>query len=319
MGMLVNGRWTEDDAAAVSARDGRFVRPDSAFRDRVTRDGATSFKAEAGRYHLVTAPSCPWAHRTVIARALKRLDGVVSILESDRPKGEGWAYSRGFDGLEPVDGTFHVHQVYSAAKADYTGRATVPLLWDRRTRTIVNNESSEIIRMLDTAFDDFTNVRLDLYPEALRTEIDATNAFVYDAVNNGVYRCGLAKSQAAYEEAFNKLFAALDALDARLGSQRWLVGDRFTEADLRLFPTLVRFDLVYHGHFKCNLRRLADYHHLSNYTREIYQMPGVAETVDVPRIKAGYYQGMRHINPTGIIPLGPPVDFSQPHDRARLR
>ncbi|MBV8165644.1 MAG: glutathione S-transferase family protein [Alphaproteobacteria bacterium] len=316
--MLVNGRWTDDDQAAVTARDGRFLRPESAFRDQVTRDGASGFKAEAGRYQLVTAPSCPWAHRTVIARALKRLEGAIPILESDRPKQQGWAYSRGFDDLAPVAGTFHVHQVYSAAKPDYTGRATVPLLWDRRTRTIVNNESSEIIRMLDGAFDDFTNVRLDLYPVALRAEIDDTNALVYDAVNNGVYRCGLAKSQAAYEEAFKKLFAGLDALEQRLGTQRWLVGDRFTEADLRLFPTLVRFDAVYFGHFKCNLRRLADYHHLSNYAREIYQLPGIAATVDFARIKAGYYQGMPHINPNRIVPVGPLVDFSQPHDRARL-
>jgi putative glutathione S-transferase len=319
MGMLVNGRWTDDEAGAISARDGTFVRPDSAFRDRVTRDGASGFKAEPGRYQLVTAPSCPWAHRTVIVRALKRLGGVIPILESDRPKQQGWAYSRGFDGLAPIDGTFHVHQVYSAARADYTGRATVPLLWDRQTRTIVNNESSEIIRMLDTAFDDFTDAVLDLYPADLRAEIDEINAFIYDAVNNGVYRCGLAKSQAAYEVAFAKLFAALDALEQRLAARRWLVGDRFTEADLRLFPTLVRFDAVYHGHFKCNLRRLADYHHLSNYAREIYQLPGVAETVDLAHIKAGYYQGMRHINPSGIIPVGPLLDFSQPHDRARLR
>ena len=318
MGMLVNGQWTDDDQAAVTARDGRFMRPDSAFRDQVTRDGASGFQAEAGRYQLVTAPSCPWAHRTVIARALKRLEGAIPILESDRPKQQGWAYSRGFDDLAPVDGTFHVHQVYSAAKPDYTGRATVPLLWDRRTRTIVNNESSEIIRMLDGAFDDFTNVRLDLYPAALRGEIDAVNALVYDAVNNGVYRCGLAKSQAAYEEAFKKLFAGLDALEQRLATQRWLVGDRFTEADLRLFPTLARFDAVYVGHFKCNLRRLADYHHLSNYAREIYQLPGVAPTVDVARIKAGYYQGMPHINPSRIVPVGPLLNFSQPHDRARL-
>ena len=318
MDMLVNGHWTDDDAAAVTSADGRFVRPDSAFRDRVTPDGASGFKAEPGRYQLVTAPSCPWAHRTVIVRALKRLEGALPLLESDRPKQQGWAYSRGFDDLTPVEGTFHVHQVYSAARADYTGRATVPLLWDRRTRTIVNNESSEIIRMLNTAFDAYGDAALDLYPAALRGEIDEINRLVYDAVNNGVYRCGMAKSQAAYEESFAKLFAALDALERRLGEHRWLVGDRFTEADVRLFPTLVRFDAVYHGHFKCNLRRLADYHNLSSYLREIYQMPGIAGTVDLGRIKAGYYQGMPHINPTGIIPLGPEQDFSAPHDRARL-
>jgi putative glutathione S-transferase len=318
MSMVVDGRWTEDDAGAVTGRDGGFVRPDSAFRDRVSADGASGFKAEPGRYYLVTAPSCPWAHRTVIVRALKRLGGVIALHESDRPKGQGWAYARGFDGLEPVDGTFHVHQVYTAARAGYTGRATVPLVWDRQTRTIVNNESSEIIRMLNDAFDAWGDAALDLYPEALRGEIDAVNATIYDAVNNGVYRCGLAKSQDAYEEAFHKLFAALDELERRLGKHRWLVGDRFTEADVRLFPTLVRFDAVYHGHFKCNLRRLADYQNLSNYLREIYQMPGIAETVDLARIKAGYYQGMRHINPSGIVPVGPALDFAAPHDRARL-
>jgi putative glutathione S-transferase len=299
-------------------KDGSFVRLESGFRDSVTRDGSSGFKAEAGRYQLVTAPSCPWAHRTVLMRKLKGLEDAIPILQSDLPKGQGWAYSRGFDDLRPVDGVFHVHQVYSAARPDFTGRATVPVLWDRETRTIVNNESSEIIRTLNSEFDDFGNAALDLYPAALRDAIDETNAFVYDAINDGVYRCGFARSQAAYEQSFRKLFAALASLEERLSRQRYLVGDRFTEADLRLFPTLVRFDAVYHSHFKCNLRRLADYHNLLNYTREIYQMPGVAETVDIPRIKLGYYGGMRNLNPSGIIPLGPELDFSAPHDRGRL-
>jgi glutathionyl-hydroquinone reductase len=313
MGMLVNGTWFDDDPPPD--RTGAFVRPDSIFRDRVSRDGSTGFKAEPGRYQLVTAPSCPWAHRTVLMRKLKRLDGAIPLLESDLAKGQGWAYSRGFDDLAPKDGVFHVHQVYTAAKPDYTGRATVPVLWDRWKRTIVNNESSEIIRMLNTEFGD---PAVDLYPPALRPQIDEINAFVYDTINNGVYRCGLAKSQAAYEEAFGKLFAAFDKLETRLGRQRWLVGDRFTEADLRLFPTLVRFDTVYYVLFKCNQRRLTDYHNLWNYTREIYQMPGVVDTVDFPKIKLGYYGGMRHINPNGILPLGPELDFAAPHDRARL-
>jgi putative glutathione S-transferase len=251
-------------------------------------------------------------------RKLKGLEDAIPILQSDLPKGQGWAYSRGFDDLRPVDGVFHVHQVYSAARRDFTGRATVPVLWDRETRTIVNNESSEIIRMLNSEFDEFGNAGLDLYPAALRSAIDETNAFVYDAINNGVYRCGFARTQEAYEQSFRKLFAALDSLEQRLGGQRYLMGDRFTEADLRLFPTLVRFDAVYYSHFKCNLRRLADYRNLSNYTRDIYQMPGVAETVDIPLIKLGYYGGMRNLNPSGIIPLGPELDFSAPHDRARL-
>jgi len=316
MGMLVSGVWHQEDPP-IAAADGSFVRPESGFRDRVTRDGSSGFKAEAGRYFLVTAPSCPWAHRTVMTRKLKGLEDAIPILQSDLPKGQGWAYSRGFDGLEPIDGVFHVHQVYSAARQGFTGRATVPVLWDRETRTIVNNESSEIIRMLNSEFDAFGNGALDLYPQALRSTIDETNGVVYDAINNGVYRCGFARTQPAYEQSFRKLFAALDSFEERLGRQRYLVGDRFTEADLRLFPTLVRFDAVYYVLFKCNLRRLADYHNFSNYLREIYQMPGVAETVDFARIKLGYYGGMRHLN-NGILPLGPELDFAAPHDRGRL-
>lgn len=313
MGMLVEGTWSDDDPPPD--RIGRFVRPDSLFRGHVTRDGSSGFKAEPGRYQLVTAPSCPWAHRTVLMRKLKKLDNAIPLLESDLPKGQGWAYSHGFDDLRPQNGVFHVHQVYTAARPDYTGRATVPLLWDRKTRTIVNNESSEIVRMLNAEFDEFGDAALDLYPADLHSDIDEINQFVYEAINNGVYRAGLAKGQAAYEEAFNRLFSALDELETRLGRQRWLVGDRFTEADLRLFPTLLRFDTVYYVLFKCNLRRLTDYHNLWNYTREIYQMPGVAETVDFAKIKLGYYGGMKQINPTGILPRGPDLDFAAPHDR----
>ena len=251
-------------------------------------------------------------------RKLKRLEDTIPILESDLPKGQGWAYARGFDDLQPVDGVFHVHQVYSAARPGFTGRATVPVLWDRESRTIVNNESSEIIRMLNSEFDEFGNAALDLYPEALRAAIDETNTLVYDAINNGVYRCGFALTQAAYELSFRKLFAALDSFEELLGRQRYLVGGDFTEADIRLFPTLVRFDAVYYSHFRCNRQRIADYHNLSNYTREIYQMAGIAETVDISGIKLGYYGGMRNLNPSGIIPLGPELDFSAPHDRDRL-
>jgi putative glutathione S-transferase len=316
MGMLVEGTWFDDDPPPDN--NGRFIRPDSLFRDRVTRDGTSGFKAEPGRYQLVTAPSCPWAHRTVLTRKLKHLESAIPLLESDLPKGEGWAYSRGFDDLQPKDGVLYVHQVYTAARPDYTGRATVPLLWDRQTRTIVNNESSEIIRMLNTEFDEFGDAARDLYPPDLRGHIDEINTYIYHNINNGVYRAGLAKSQAAYDAAFRKLFAALDELETRLGKQRWLVGDRFTEADLRLFPTLLRFDMVYYVLFKCNLRRLTDYHNLWNYTREIYQIPGVAETVDFAKIKLGYYGGMKHINPNGILPVGPELDFAAPHGRARL-
>jgi putative glutathione S-transferase len=322
MGMLVNGTWHNEDppqeALSLASRDGSFVRPESGFRDRVTRDGSSGFKAEVGRYVLVTAPSCPWAHRTVLMRKLKGLDGTIAILQSDLPKGQGWAYSRGFDDLAPIDGIFHVHQVYSAARPGFTGRATVPVLWDRKRRTIVNNESSEIIRMLNSEFDEFGDEAVDLYPEGLRNAIDSINAFIYETINDGVYRCGFARSQQAYEASFRKLFAALDEIEQRLGHQRYLVGDRFTEADLRLFPTLVRFDAVYYSHFKCNLRRIADYHNVSNYLREIYQMPGVAETIDMPGIKLGYYGGMRNLNPNGIIPLGPDLDFAAPHDRGQF-
>jgi putative glutathione S-transferase len=321
MGVLVNGIWHQEDPPQEALRmvggDGSFVRLESGFRDRVTRDGSSGFKAEVGRYYLITAPSCPWAHRTMLMRKLKGLEGAIPILQSDLPKGQGWAYSRGFDELAPIDGVFHVHQVYSSARSGFTGRATVPVLWDRREKTIVNNESSEIIRMMNSEFDEIGDATVDLYPPSLRSAIDDTNGLVYDAINNGVYRCGFARTQEAYEQSFHKLFAALDDLEQRLGRQRYLVGDRFTEADLRLFPTLVRFDAVYYNHFKCNLRRLADYHNLSNYTRDIYQMPGVAETVDIPRIKLGYYGGMPNLNPSGIIPLGPELDFGAPHDRGR--
>jgi glutathionyl-hydroquinone reductase len=322
MGLLANGIWYQDEpsqeALRLTSGDGSFVRPESGFRDHVTSDGSSGFKAEAGRYVLVSAPSCPWAHRTVLMRKLKGLEGAIAILQSDLPKGEGWAYSRGLDDLEPNNGVFHAHQVYTAARPDFTGRATVPVLWDRETHTIVNNESSEIIRILNSEFEGFGDATVDLYPQALRSAIDPINAFVYETVNDGVYRCGFAKSQQAYETSFRRLFGALDEIEQRLGRQRYLVGSRFTEADLRLFPTLVRFDAVYYSHFKCNLRRIGDYHNLSNYLREIYQMTGVAETVDMPAIKLGYYGGMPNLNPSGIIPLGPELDFTAPHDRRQF-
>src|SRR6516162_9449103 len=246
MGMLVNGIWHQEEppqqALKTVGRDGSFLRAESGFRDRVTSDGSSGFQAEAGRYVLVTAPSCPWAHRTVLMRKLKGLEGAVAIMQSDLPKGEGWTYSRGLDDLEPIKDVFHVHQVYTAARSTFTGRAAVPVLWDRKTRTIVNNESSEIVRMLNLEFDEFGDGAVDLYPQALRSEIDSINGFVYETINDGVYRCGFAKSQQAYETSFHALFAALDEIERRLGHQRYLVGGCFTEADLRLFPTLVRFD-----------------------------------------------------------------------------
>lgn len=319
MGHLDHGKWVDDDSVRVDAR-GAFQRDESIFRNWVTADGASGFKAESGRYHLWVAQNCPWAHRTVIFRKLKRLENVISLNYADKPKKHGWAFSTTTDGAPPPkDGVLYLHEVYTAAKSDYSGRVTVPTLWDKQKRTIVNNESSEIIRMLNSEFNAFTNDRYDYYPQALRPQIDEINKLTYEKINNGVYRSGFAKTQAAYEEACRALFDALDRCEAILSRQRYLVGDRITEADWRLFPTLVRFDAVYHGHFKCNIRRLADYPNLSNYTRELYQVPGIAETIDIAGIKAGYYGNMPQVNPTGIVPLGPPVDFTAPHDRDRFR
>jgi len=318
MGMLVDGQWT-DAWYDTEKTGGRFERWTSAFRDAVTADGSSPFKAEAGRYHLYIAYACPWAHRTLIFRALKGLEDAISVdVVAPAMGGEGWFFTD-YPGSTPdtLNGARHLHEVYTKAEPTYSGRVTVPVLWDRREATIVNNESSEIIRMFNTAFDGFARADVDLYPAALRAEIDAINAVVYDTVNNGVYKCGFATSQEAYEEAFDALFQTLDELEARLGRDRYLVGKRITEADWRLFPTLVRFDLAYHGAFKCNKRRLVDYPNLWAYCRELYQMPGIAETVNFDHIKRGYY-GIAQVNPTGIVPKGPEIEFTAPHDRERL-
>ncbi len=325
MGVLIEGDWHEDGQVQTDSR-GSFVRDESVFRNWVTADGAPGttgkggFGAEPGRYHLFVSPSCPWAHRAMILRKLKHLDDVVSMSSADRPKTAGWSYSRGLDDLEPGDdGVFRLHQVYTAAKPDYSGKVTVPTLWDRRRRTIVNNESSEIIRMFNSAFDGLTDVREDYYPTDLREEIDRINDFVYEHVNNGVYRAGFAKSQEAYEEAVKKVFHGLDTMEGWLAERRYLAGNRITEADWRAFPTLLRFDVVYYGHFKCNLRRVQDYPNLCGYLRELYQWPGVRETCDLDRIKAGYYGSQSHVNPTGIVPLGPSMDhLDEPHGREAL-
>jgi putative glutathione S-transferase len=265
------------------------------------------------------AHSCPWAHRTIIFRKLKKLDGVISMSSADRPKTAGWAYSEAIDDFKAEDdGVFRLHQAYAAADGNYTGKVTVPTLWDRERRTIVNNESSEIIRMFNSAFGAYTDVRSDFYPEQLRPEIDRINDFVYANLNNGVYRAGFARSQEAYDDAARKVFDCLDTMEQLLAERRYLAGDRITEADWRAFPTLLRFDLVYYSHFKCNLRRVQDYPNLGNYLRELYQWPGVKETCDLPKIKAGYY-GQLNVNPTGIVPLGPNLDHLElPHDRERL-
>ncbi len=325
MGLLVDGKW-QDKWYSTAETGGKFVRSESRFRNWVTRDGSAGpsgeagFRAEPGRYHLYVSYACPWAHRTLIFRALKKLDDAISVSVVHHFMGaDGWTF-RAEDGAtgDTLYGLDFLHQVYTKADPAYSGRVTVPVLWDRQRETIVSNESSEIIRMLNAAFDEWADASLDLYPEPLRAEIDAINAVIYPAVNNGVYRAGFATTQAAYEEAFGELFTTLDMLEDRLGRQRYLAGDRLTEADWRLFTTLVRFDPVYVGHFKCNLRRIADYPNLSNYLRELYQMPGVAETVNMRHIKAHYYGSHTTINPTGIVPLGPELDYSAPHDRGRF-
>ena len=318
MGLLVDGAWS-DEWYDTTTTGGRFERWQSAFRDKVTADGATGFPAAPGRYHLYVALACPWAHRTLIFRRLKGLEEFVSVSVVMPDLGpEGWYFGE-YPGAtrDEVNGVRHLHEVYTQAAPQYSGRVTVPVLWDRETGTIVNNESAEIIRMFNSAFDSLTGNRLDFYPEGLRREIDAINATIYETVNNGVYRCGFATTQEAYEEAFEALFSTLDSLESRLAENRYLLGPRITEADWRLFPTLVRFDAAYYGNFKCNRRALRDYPNLWSYTRELYQMPGIAETVNLDHIKRTYYS-IPQVNPTGIVPRGPEIDFAARHDRDRL-
>jgi glutathionyl-hydroquinone reductase len=323
MGLLVNGAWQEDISRT---KEGRFIRPAAAFRNFVTPDGGAGpsgqggFAAEAGRYHLYISLACPWAHRTLIFRALKKLDDVISISITEPLYGKtGWEFGTARSGTrDNANDKTTLAEIYLLADPHYTGRVSVPVLWDKKRRTIVNNESSEIIRMLNSAFDAFTEVRTDYYPVALRGEIDAINDVIYPNINNGVYRAGFATTQDAYEEAARAIFATLDDIERRLSRQRYLVGGQITEADWRLFTTLVRFDAVYYGHFKCNLRRVADYPNLWNYTRDLYQAPGIAETVGIDHIKRHYYGSQRQVNPTGIVPIGPIIDFAAPHDRARF-
>ncbi|MEE9428227.1 MAG: glutathione S-transferase family protein [Paracoccaceae bacterium] len=325
MGLLQDGKWV-DQWYDTKAADGRFVRKAPQFRSWITADGSAGpsgdagFKAEAGRYHLYVSLACPWAHRTLIFRALKGLDKMISIsVVHWYMADEGWTFQAG-DGTAPdtVNGSELMHQVYTAARSDYSGRVTVPVLWDKKTKTIVTNESSEIIRMFNSAFDGIGATPGDYYPEPLREKIDTVNARIYDTLNNGVYKAGFATTQEAYEEAVMPLFDTLDWLEERLSKQRYLVGDAITEADWRLFTTLVRFDPVYVGHFKCNIRRIADYPNLSGYVRDLFQQPGVAETVDMKHIKNHYYGSHETVNPSRVVPVGPEIDFAAPHDRARF-
>jgi putative glutathione S-transferase len=325
MGLLVDGVW-RDEQPGERTPTGRFLRPATRFRNWVTEDGSAGatgeggFRAGRGRYHLYVSHACPWAHRTVIMRMLKGLEDVVSLSVVEPLYGpRGWRFGTGPGTIpDSVNGANELAEIYVRADPRYSGRVSVPVLWDKERHTIVNNESAEIIRMFNGAFGRFTNVRTDYYPPELRSEIDRVNTLVYENINNGVYRAGFATSQEAYEEAFRALFGALDELDERLALQRYLAGNDITEADWRLFTTLVRFDPVYYGHFKCNLRRIVDYSNLSNYLRDLYQQPGIAATVNMDHIKRHYYGSQRNVNPTGIVPLGPQLDFLAPHDRGRF-
>ena len=325
MGLLVDGQW-QDKWYDTEASGGRFVREDAGFRNWVTADGSAGptgvggFKAEANRYHLYVSLACPWAHRTTIYRKLKGLEDMISLSVVHPFMGDkGWTFAEGAGVIaDPIVNASYLYEVYVAAKPDYTGRVTVPILWDKKTNTIVSNESSEIIRMLNSAFDEAGATDVNFLPKALLAEIDTINEFVYSAVNNGVYKAGFATTEAAYKEAVVTLFDALDTLEARLADQRYLLGDTITEADWRLFTTLVRFDAVYVGHFKCNIRRIVEYPNLWGYLRDLYQVPGIAETVSIEHIKAHYYTSHANINPTRIIPVGPVLDFNEPHDRARF-
>ena len=316
MGQLVNGKW-QGKFFEVDTENGRFVRQDSIFRNWIRADGSTRFQPEAGRYHLYVAHACPWAHRTLILRVLKKLEDVISVSYVQPHMGDdGWTFADNETlTTDTVNGKRFLYEIYTLAEPGYTGKVTVPTLWDKQLQTVVNNESSEIIRMFNSEFQAFTDDDTNYYPVELRSEIDSINNVVYNTVNNGVYKAGFADSQEAYEESFRALFATLDMLEERLAKQRYLAGNTLTEADWRLFTTLVRFDPVYHYHFKCNLRKIGDYPNLSNYLRELYQYPGIAGTFDLELTKQHYYQSHKNINPTGIVPLGPELHLDEPHNR----
>ncbi|PSW44635.1 glutathione S-transferase family protein [Photobacterium leiognathi] len=322
MGLLVNGKW-HTDWYDTKSTGGKFERKASSFRNWITKDGSAGitgkagFKAEPNRYHLYVSLACPWAHRAIIYRQLKELNAMIPMSVVNAYMGEnGWNFEAG-DGVvaDPIFNAQFLHQIYTQADPDYTGRVTVPVLWDKHKQTIVSNESADIIRMLNSAFDDVGAVKGDFYPQALRQQIDELNDFVYANINNGVYRAGFATTQEAYDEAVVALFDALDVIEQRLSTQRYLLGEQITEADWRLFTTLVRFDAVYVGHFKCNLKRIVDFPHLWGYVRDLYQVDGIAQTVDIDYIKAHYYGSHETINPTRIIPKGPVLDFLSPHHR----
>ena len=322
MGLLVNGQW-QDKWYDTDNNQGEFKREAAQLRNWVTADGSAGpsgdagFKAEKDRYHLYVSLACPWAHRTLIFRHLKGLEDYISVsVVSPDMLEHGWTFDK--DNHSTGDALFNsdfMHQIYTRNKADYSGRVTVPVLWDKKTQRIVSNESAEIIRMFNSAFNALTGNERDFYPQSLRSEIDEINEFVYHNINNGVYRAGFATTQDAYTEAFDDLFAALDKIEQRLTVNRYLVGETLTEADWRLFTTLIRFDSVYVGHFKCNLRTIESYPAISNYLRELYQLEGVSKTVDFYHIKRHYYFSHTMINPTQVVPKGPEIDYNRAHNR----
>ena len=325
MGLLVEGKW-HDQWYDTKTTGGKFVRADSKFRNWITADGSAGpsgeggFKAEANRYHLYVSLACPWAHRTLIFRKLKKLEEMISISVVDHYMGaSGWTFNQN-EGVivDPIHNAQFMHQIYTQADSNFSGRVTVPVLWDKKQNTIVSNESSEIIRMLNSAFNNIGAADGDYYPQNLRPKIDEINNKIYHAINNGVYKCGFASTQEAYEEPFKALFSELDAVEAILGKNRYLTGAQITEADWRLFTTLIRFDAVYVGHFKCNKKRIADFPNMSNYLYELYQISGIAETVNMEHIKKHYYGSHETINPHLVVPLGPELNFNMPHNRASL-
>ena len=326
MGLLVDGKWV-DQWYDTDATDGKFERSESQFRNWVTADGSAGpsgeggFKAEPDRYHLYVSLACPWAHRTLIMRTLKGLESMITVsVVNPYMRDHGWTFVKD-EGVvaDPIFNADYMHQIYTAADPKYTGRVTIPVLWDKKQNKFVSNESSEIIRMFNSAFDGVGAKAGDYYPEALRAEIDHINDKVYDNVNNGVYKSGFATTQQAYEDAVFPLFETLDELEHILSKQRYLVGEQITEADWRLFTTLIRFDAVYHGHFKCNLKQIEDYPNLSDYVRELYQWPGIAETVNMKHIKEHYYRSHNTINPTEVVPAGPVLNLDGPHLRGKFK
>lgn len=318
LGMLKNGKWTAD--REQEDEKGSFVRPSTTFRNQITADGSSGYQAAADRYHLYVSLACPWAHRTLIMRSLKGLTDAISVSIVDPVMGENsWEFSTA-PGCIPdsVNHARYLWELYAKVEPDYTGRVTVPVLWDKQTSQIVNNESREIIRMLDTEFESIATQKADLYPQALRSQIDETIDAIYQPINNGVYRAGFATKQDAYDEAVTELFEALDHWEEVLGKQRYLCGSELTEADICIFTTLLRFDAVYYVHFKCNLRRIVDYPNLWGYLRDLYQHPGVKETCNLDHIKLHYYKSHPKVNPSGIVPKGPIIDFESAHGRDRF-